>query len=60
MNNHIAHLVAAELWVFVLVMVGIVALVCVFYSITEREDENSNDVHDRARSRVRHNGNWEL
>lgn len=53
MNNHIAHLVAAELWVFVLVMVGIVALVCVFYSITEREDEKIDDLIERIRRRMR-------
>jgi hypothetical protein len=52
-SNHIAHLAAAELWVFVLVMVGIIALVCVFYSITEREDEKIDDLVERIRRRMR-------
>ena len=52
-SQFIAHLAAAELWVFVLAMVGLIALVCVFYSITEREDEKIDDVIERIRRRMR-------
>lgn len=53
--NFIAHLVAADLWFFVLWMLAIVGIVCFVYSQKEKKDEKTTDSFrpDRARNKHR-------
>lgn len=61
MINFVAHISAAEVWVFLMSLIGLITLACIYENKKERADEkNGHRIVERARSRVRHNGNWEL
>ena len=60
MINYAAHISAAEVWVFLMSMIGLITFVCVRENKKEKADEIGNRIVARARNRLRHNGNWEL
>jgi uncharacterized BrkB/YihY/UPF0761 family membrane protein len=39
----ISHLVAADIWFFILWMIAIIAMVCFVYSQKEKKDEKTTD-----------------
>jgi uncharacterized BrkB/YihY/UPF0761 family membrane protein len=49
----ISHLVAADIWFFILWMLAIIGMVCFVYSQKDKKDEKTTDSF--SPDRVRHN-----
>jgi predicted membrane channel-forming protein YqfA (hemolysin III family) len=60
MTNYVPHLAAGDVWVFLLSMIALIVVSCLYQIKSERKNETNRITIRRPRSRVRHNGTHDL
>lgn len=60
MSNYVPHIAAGDVWVFLLSMIALIVVSCIYQIKSERKNETNRTIVRRARSRVRYNNTYDL